>query len=135
MKLVNDYGMANSNDHKRRYLMRDELIAPLETIVDASRTLLSDTMLTVMQEKMLQSIHTVSFDMFDLIVSIPDLTWDRAAEIFSFETRSNLASIIGYAEMLLEEEEGPLDESQHELMDAIHASATQLVDRLTRMLG
>ena len=114
--------------------MKDELIAPLEAIVNASRELLSETSLSVMHEKMLQSIHTVSFDMFDLVVTIPDLTWDRAVEVFSFETRSNLTSIIGYAETLLEEDD-MLSDQQRGMVNDIHAQATHLTTRLTELLG
>jgi hypothetical protein len=114
--------------------MRDQLIAPLEDIVSASQVLLADTSLNVHQEKIVQSIHGVAFDMFGLTVSIPDLTWDRAREIFSFESRSHLASIIGYAEALLEGEEGPLDDGQQEQLTVIWTNGKQLYDTLTEIL-
>jgi len=67
------------------------------------------------------------------VVSIPDLTWDKTRELLSFETRSHLSSIIGYAEVLLEEGEDTMTEQQRELLRMIRSGGKQILKRLTSL--
>jgi len=110
--------------------MRDELLNPLYNVLSASDYLLKETILNDLQRKFLHSIHTVSQDMQQLIVMTPPelLTIERAREMFSYETRELLASMIGYAEVLESEAEGKLDTTQHEQVRIIHTNATVLVN-------
>jgi hypothetical protein len=113
--------------------MKDELLTPLETTIHSAQTLLAETNLTVSQERFVQAILTVCRNIFDLLVSIPDLANDKAKEVLSYELRSNLASVIGYAEVLLDETDGPLDENQREHVQEIRAGGKQLLGRVARL--
>lgn len=110
----------------------EELITPLERINVTGKSLLADTELTFAQERIVQSIVTVTQTLYELVITIPDLTWDKARELLSFETRSHLASIIGYAEVLLDEE-GTLSEIQNSHMKAIREDGKLLLERLTKL--
>ncbi len=116
--------------------MRDELLHHLSEILKSSDLLLQETILNDLQRKFLHSIHTVSKDMYQLVVMTSEefLTIERAREMFSFETRELLSSIIGYAEVLASEEEGELKQIQHEHTANIHANATRLLDIITDIM-
>lgn len=113
--------------------MREELLVPLEEIEIATQTLLSQTELDFKHEQIIQSVHQVSRNLTDLVVSIPDLTWNKAREVFSFESRSHLASIIGYAESLLDDEETVLNAQQRDLIHHIRQSGKTLLLRLAQL--
>lgn len=116
--------------------MRDNLLYHLREVVDASDYLLRETILNNLQRKFIHSIHTVAIDLRQLILMTPDdfLTQDRARELFSFETREHLASVIGYAEVLGEKAEGPLNEVQTELVTIIESNAIQLFDIVSNVI-
>jgi len=116
--------------------MRDELLTPLNQVLASADTMLQDTILNDLQRKFLHSIHTVAQDMQQLIVMTPPelLTIERAREMFSYETRELLASMIGYAEVLESEEEGALDEAQHQQVQVIRDNATALLDVITEII-
>ena len=92
--------------------MREELLGPLGRIIELCNTLQGETLLNIQQETLVDTIKGVARDLFDVVISVPDLTWDKAREILSYEAREHLASVIGYAELLLEEEDGPLNDLQ-----------------------
>lgn len=112
--------------------MREDLLIPLEDINDAAQILLSETELDFQHEQIIQSIYHVSQSLTDLVVSIPDFTWDKAREVFSFETRSHLASIIGYAEDLLDDDNA-LTDSQHDLIKQIRYAGSTLLARVAQL--
>ena len=114
--------------------MKYELLIPLNTIIEDSDELLVRTTLNEFQRQSVESIHSATVEMRDLIVSAPDFTWEMAQHVLSYETRSQLASIIGYAEMLLDGTEGDLDDIQFNLLREIRASGNLLYDRLSRLL-
>ena len=111
--------------------MRDDLLTPLEQISTAAEHLLADTDLSFEQEQIVQSVHHVAREMVELVVSIPDLTWDKAREVFSFESRSHLASIIGYAEVLLDDSK--LDSQQVEYVKQVQSSGKHVLSRLASL--
>lgn len=116
--------------------MIEELLTPLERIIAAADELLTNTVLDdELHRKFIHSIFTHATEMRDLLITIPDLTWHKARELLSFETRSHLASIIGYAEVMLEEEEGYLSDPQRELLRLIRSAGKQILKRLTFLSG
>lgn len=116
--------------------MRHELLYPLEQVLNSSDFLLQQTILNDLQRKFLNSIHRVAQDMQQLIVMTPPelLTIERAREMFSYETRELLSSMIGYAEVLASQEEGDLNEIQYEHISHIHANAVDLFDVITQII-
>jgi signal transduction histidine kinase len=114
--------------------MKNDLLIPLDTVIRAAEMLLSNTTLNFPQERIVKSIYDVAVNLHDLIISLPELNSDNAKTVLSYETRSNLASVIGYAEELLEGEEGGLDEAQQQHVRQIRASGRQVLNRLTMLL-
>ena len=116
--------------------MRDELLYPLNQVLESADFLLQETFLDDLQRKFLHSIHTVAHDLQNVIVmASPELmTIERARELFSYETRELLASMIGYAEVLESEEDGELDQIQHQHLANIHAHAIELLDIITEII-
>ncbi len=110
--------------------MIDEVLGLLQRITDTCMTLTGQTMMNMNQEKCVENIRIVAEDLFSVVISVPDLTWDKARELFSFETRQHLASVIGFAEVLLDGEEGPLTEDQRMLIAQIRQDARQLLNDL-----
>lgn len=115
--------------------MKDELIVPLSRVSDSARDLLTKTTLTFAQERIVQSIENVAKTMLEMVIGVPDFTWETATEVLSFEARSHLASIIGYAEVLLDEEDNdmPLTEQQSAYINTIRKDGRQLLIRLTKL--
>lgn len=112
--------------------MRDELLNPLTFIMERCDILLAETALDFPQERMVGAIQGVCHEMYDLVISVPDLTWDKARELLSYEARSHLATVIGYAEELLDEAD-KLDESQQNAVADIHEAGVYLLEQLTHI--
>lgn len=110
--------------------MVNELLRPLNQIIENANDLLTRTTLNELQRKFIHAIFTVASELRDLVISIPDLTWKKAQEILNYESRLYLASIIGYAEVLLDENEGELSAYQRERIHEIRSSGKQLLSRL-----
>jgi hypothetical protein len=113
--------------------MREELLTPVENIIRSSETLLVETEFSDMQRKFVQSINSDAIQFYDMLVSIPNLTWGRAREMLSYEARSHLASIIGYTEMLLEEDGEGLIDVQRDYLQAIHDDGQYMLDQLNEL--
>lgn len=113
--------------------MRDELLNPLTYILERCDVLLAETSLDFSQERMITAIKSVCREMVDLVISVPDLTWDKARELLSYEARSHLATVIGYTEELLDESEGSLDETQQIAVTDIHEAGVYLLEQLTQI--
>ena len=116
--------------------MRDELLYPLSEVLDSSDFLLQETILNDIQRKFLNNIHHVAENLQQLILMTPPelLTIERAREVFSYETREMLSSMIGYSEVLESEEEGDLDMTQQQHIANVRANATELLDVITRLI-
>lgn len=116
--------------------MMEELLSPLERIIVSADELLTSTVLDdERHRKFIRSIFDDATGMRDLVLSMPDLAWGHAHEIFSYESRSHLASIIGYAEVLLEEEEDLLSSQQRDRLRLIRSSGRQILKHLTYLSG
>jgi hypothetical protein len=115
---------------------RDELLAPLINIADSCKALLDDSngMLSVSQERVVSSMFEVDRTLYDLIISLPDVGITSVQKLLSYETRSHLASIIGYAEVLLDETEGTLTAIQAEHAEAIHQNGRYVLTLVTELL-
>lgn len=114
--------------------MDDELLNPLSNIISTAQILIVDELESVLdplQQKYVHAIHDDAVRLYDLVVSFPDLTWQRAREILSFESRSHLASIIGYAEILLDEVDGPLTDNQRQLVHYVSTNGKHLLSLLS----
>ncbi|MBC7871073.1 MAG: hypothetical protein H7Y09_09570 [Chitinophagaceae bacterium] len=114
--------------------MRDHLVPLLQEIIDNTAVLMSQTDMEDLQHKFIEGMHSKAGEMLNLLISIPDFTWDRAKEVVSYESRSHLTSILGYAEELLEEPDSPLTANQRERVQQIHRRGRMLMHRLTEVL-
>jgi len=108
--------------------MRDDLLTPLGRITKSCNQLQSETMLTMQQENMIDNIRAMSDELFGVIISVPDLTWDKARELLSFEARDKLTAMLGFAEILLDQEEGPINDKQAEIIQQIGEDSTTLLN-------
>lgn len=111
---------------------QEDLIQPLQAILEASHTLLTehDGLLSVSQEQCLQAIVSVTSELSGFIVSLPEGHLNRRNEVLSFEARSHLTSIIGYADVLLEQT--PLTPNQQELVYTIRDYGRYVLDVLVQ---
>lgn len=103
-------------------------------MIETSDQLLFEASVNDLQRKFLHGIFTGSTELRDLFLSFPMIDIGNAAEVFSFETRSHLANIIGYSEVLLEEEEGELNAIQRERVHEIRSAGKQLLARINNMI-
>lgn len=116
--------------------MLEQLLTPLGRIISAADAILTTTVLDdELQRKFIHSIFTVATDMRAMVVATPDLTWDKARVLFSYESRQHLASIIGYAEVMLEEDEGVLNDDQRQRLITIHKNGKIILKRLMDISG
>jgi hypothetical protein len=114
--------------------MKNELLAPLNAILHTVDELLVDTdgSLNSPQSQCVYAVKQVTEHLHQLVVSVPDLNWAKAREMLDFETRSHLASIIGYAEILLDQDEGPLTDRQQRLVRQVRAGGKLVLNRLAK---
>lgn len=115
-------------------IMRDNLLNPLKKIDSAAAALLSETDLNFDQEQIISMVQTGTATLTELVVTMPDFTLERARDVMSFESRSHLASIIGYAEVLLEQTD-TLSQRQQDLLHTIRASGKQVLAQLIQLEG
>lgn len=108
----------------------DDLYRLLATMIDISEELLLEPSLNDMQRKFLVHIYEGGIELRDLFLSFPDFTMERARELISFETRSQLAGVIGYAEVLLDETDGELTGFQRAKVHDIRSAGKELLNML-----
>lgn len=114
--------------------MQNHLISSLENICDTANDLLLETDLDDIQRGYLQITYDSTRTMLDMVISFPGLDSHRAVQVFSHEARSYLASIIGYAELMLDEDEGLLVEEQKDRLRSISATGKYLTRLLNETL-
>jgi hypothetical protein len=116
-------------------MQREEFLNSLNTIILACEAITNeaDSELNFYQERFVDAMLRAAVTMRDLIISIPDI--GNAREILSYEARSNLASIIGYSEVLLDQVEGKLTATQQRHVQAIRANGAQLLNLLIRLMN
>lgn len=113
--------------------VREELLEPLHQIIRCAESLLSDEgALNMLQANFVRAIHRDVGELLEVVVSTPDLSWEKARQVLDFEARGHLASIIGYAEVLLDETEGALSEEQRSVTYTIRAAGKQLLSRISQ---
>jgi signal transduction histidine kinase len=110
--------------------MVEELAKKLQEMQDAAHQLRSKTDWNFAQEQFISALATEINSLLSLIFVVPDDMLAGARQLVSFETRSHLASIIGYAEMLLDEDDGPLSDEQKNLTDQIANGGKSMLSSL-----
>jgi len=114
--------------------MIDQLLAPLNWISGIVNKLLKEETFNDMQRTFLYNIATEVEALRTLLLTIPDVTAERAKQLLSYEGRSHLASVIGYAEELVDETEGELTDIQRDLLFDVRANSMQLVSAIETLL-
>lgn len=112
--------------------MQDEMLRPLTDIRHTADALL-ETDLDDLQVNTIQTMSNSARELIELIVSFPEVEWDHGREVFSYDARSSLATLIGYTEMLLEGEDGPLTQAQRDNLGYIQAAAKHLLRLVTHV--
>jgi hypothetical protein len=113
--------------------MLHELLTLTNSIVAATDELLTQATITDLQRKFALSIASEAKELHSLIVTIPDGAIEQAKQMLSFDGRSHLTSIIGYAEVLLDEVEGELTDHQSDLLYEIQANGKQLLVQISEL--
>ncbi|MBL8164771.1 MAG: hypothetical protein JNJ61_22490 [Anaerolineae bacterium] len=106
-----------------------EFLDQLSSISKAVRALQSeqDGALNVEQERISNLIASAAESMSEMVVSFPEDMSNSAQEIFSFEARSSLATIIGYSELLLEAVDGGLNDAQRQHVRDIRTAGSRML--------
>jgi hypothetical protein len=107
--------------------MQEQLLQPLSEILRTADRLLLESELNDTQRGFLQSAYDAAHRMMEMVVSFPNVAGDYAGEVFSYEARSHLASIIGYAELLLDEDDGDLNTTQREYIGQVQMIGKRMV--------
>ncbi|NDJ59539.1 MAG: hypothetical protein GYB67_00350 [Chloroflexi bacterium] len=112
--------------------MDDELMQPVQSITTTTRSLLSEEtgLLTPAQIRCTEAIDKAAWEITTVFISLPEYQSAQAKTLLNFETRANLNAIIGYAELLLSGEDGPLNGDQEENVRSIRAQSRVLLARL-----
>lgn len=106
--------------------MLEAILSHLERILNATDVLLLDTGLDDEQQFLVHRIFTTARVLRDLFLSLPAVEAGSLIRMVSFETRDRLSGIIGYAEIMLEEEQ-LLAVSQRRQVHEIRKMGTQLL--------
>lgn len=104
--------------------MENDLLTPLQSVIQASEALMT-TSLSRSQDQVNRTIHRVAADLFRKLKAIPDVHQDT--RLLSFETRSHLATMTGYAEMLLDDAPGALTPEQVRLLQTIRSGSNRIL--------
>jgi two-component system, NarL family, sensor histidine kinase BarA len=118
-------------------LLSDHLIRTLDLILfSGHKALLTSQMHLASVRESYRELQEKNKKLQDAFNKLEEL--DRLKSNFlgtvSHELRTPLTSIIGYAEMLVEEIAGPLTEEQKEFSKTIHDKGYQLLELITSML-
>jgi signal transduction histidine kinase len=114
--------------------MTETLFAPINWIVTITDKLLTEATITDKQRKFLLSIASEAKELHSLILSIPDLSMEQDKQMMSYDGRSHLTSIIGYSEVLLDEIEGELSDSQRNLLREIRSNGRELLVQISELV-
>ena len=115
--------------------MFSNYLSTLKRLINNARTLIEETTLTDLQRQFAVNIQDEAEALHELLVIIPDFASGNANELLAYDGRSHLNNIIGYAETLLEEHEGELDNYQRSLVTIMHISGEALLKQLNEMVG
>lgn len=114
--------------------MQERLLQPLTEIIRTADRLLLESDLNDTQRVFLQAAYDSATKMMEMVVSFPVVDGEHANEVFSYEARSHLASIIGYAELLLDEDDGELNTSQRDYIGQVQMVGKRMVRFLPGMM-
>lgn len=117
--------------------MQKQLLNSTDTITGVCEALLAETdgPLSVYQQRMAEAMLQAAHALHDLLVSLPDMEAANVKKLLSYEARSHLASIIGYAEVLLDEEdEEALCDKQRAQAQAIRSAGKQMLNQIIRLM-
>lgn len=102
------------------------------TIIIANR-LLSDTSFNVLQCQFLNAIVSEARAMLQMMSRLPDVRIEHIQRTLDFESRSHLTVIIGYCDILLDEDEGELTDIQREQVEDLLKRSYELLSYLTEL--
>lgn len=105
--------------------MDAELLASLQHMQTIADRLLARATVTDLERKFLTNIADETRELLLLIISLPDYDHERVKSILSYEGRSRLSSIIGYAEVLLEEND--FQPAIRDQLESLHAGGEQIL--------
>jgi len=108
--------------------MPDNLLISLQQLITHADNLLTHTELDDLQRKFINAIFSSAQELRNLIISLPDSTWERTHHILNFEARSHLASIMGYAEEMLDDPDTPISDQQKTTLQQIQTHSERLLD-------
>lgn len=116
--------------------MSDSIVAPLSWTISTSETLLNKTTLSDRQRQCIVNIADEAHALHDMVIALEGLPLQHVQQTVSYEGRSHLATIIGYSEMLLEDDEihNELDANQRDLLSEIQANGQELLNWLNKIV-
>jgi signal transduction histidine kinase len=115
--------------------MKDDLLRPLDTVLELSDELLASGELNDEQTQIIQSVLAVVYGSRDFVVTMPDHFSDDDKAALSYEMRSGLNTVIGYTEMLLDGSSGPLGAASEKHVLTIRSSGRFMLGLLARLLN
>lgn len=110
--------------------MLEDLLAPINWIIGIIDKLLTEETVNDAQRTFLVNSSKQAHELRSLLLTAPVPSKDKGREVLSFEGRSHLSAIIGYAEELLDEVEGELSDDQRDLLFEVRSSCHQLLSQL-----
>lgn len=114
--------------------MVEELLTPLKSVIKVVDTLLEEDTFNDMQRTFLYNISTEAHKLQSVLLTIPDLSYENAKHLLSFEGRSHLSSVIGYTEELIEEAEGQLNDEQGTVLEQVRNKSIHLLEQLEAVI-
>ena len=113
--------------------MANGFLAPLNWLSTITEKLLQEDTFNDMQRNFLMNINKEAKAFQMLVLATSDTNDDQSTQVLSFEGRSHLNNIMGYAEELIDEVEGELTDEQRDLVFEVRSSARQLIEMLDKM--
>jgi len=113
--------------------MTSNLLPHLRKMLKAADDLLMEAVLSDTQRRFAKYIADETTELRNLILSTSNLGGERLKVLLSYDGRSRLSAIMGYADVLLEDDE-PLTPEQRRLVQMIHSSGKQTLIYLSELL-
>ncbi len=110
--------------------MQDDIVQPLITIIENANSLLGESGLDDGQQQVVHTILGEATKLRDLVIAVSDITMEKVMMVLDFEARQQLASIIGYTEMLLDDSD-LLTQRQGRLLETIRRAGLSLLKAIT----
>jgi hypothetical protein len=110
--------------------MQDSIVQPLVTVIDSANALLVEAGLDDGQQQVVHTILNEATKLRDLVIAVDSITLEKVLVVFDFEARQQLASIIGYTEMLLDDSD-QLTQRQGRLLETVRRAGLSLLKAIT----